>query len=81
MQTTAPAPAPAGLLALTAWLAGFAALAGCVEVIRRATSALRDHRSACWCGHPKSAHQHYRPGDDCGTCGFSRCPGYAPPRP
>jgi hypothetical protein len=23
----------------------------------------------CWCGHSRDAHQHYRPGTDCGLCG------------
>lgn len=30
----------------------------------------------CTCGHPKTAHEHYRPGDDCGYCGRERCPTY-----
>jgi hypothetical protein len=38
-------------------------------------------RNLCECGHPAEAHEHYRPGSDCGFCGPDRCPGYraAPP--
>jgi hypothetical protein len=31
----------------------------------------------CRCGHERDAHEHYRPGDDCGVCGPSRCRRYA----
>lgn len=31
----------------------------------------------CWCGHPRSTHDHYRPGSDCGECGVARCHRYA----
>ncbi|OLT19294.1 hypothetical protein BJF78_11080 [Pseudonocardia sp. CNS-139] len=32
----------------------------------------------CTCGHPKSAHEHYRPGTDCGACGPTACASYKP---
>jgi len=28
----------------------------------------------CVCGHTKAAHQHFRPGNDCGRCGAAGCP-------
>ncbi|WP_157357741.1 hypothetical protein [Amycolatopsis nigrescens] len=28
----------------------------------------------CVCGHAKAAHQHFRPGSDCGSCGVQKCP-------
>lgn len=28
----------------------------------------------CKCGHPESAHEHYRAGTDCGICGKAVCP-------
>ena len=31
----------------------------------------------CTCSHPEFAHQHYRPGSDCGECG---CSAYVPYR-
>lgn len=34
-------------------------------------------RRECRCGHPKSAHQHYRSGSDCGTCGPRGCPEFS----
>jgi hypothetical protein len=27
----------------------------------------------CRCGHAAEAHEHYRPGSDCGACGVPRC--------
>ncbi len=30
----------------------------------------------CVCGHGKAAHEHYRPGWDCGTCGAATCVDY-----
>ena len=35
-------------------------------------------RPRCYCGHPHAAHEHYRPGNDCGECGVARCHRYAP---
>ena len=40
----------------------------------------------CVCGHVKAAHQHFRAGSDCGSCGAQKCPAYrrdnrATPRP
>lgn len=28
--------------------------------------------TACRCGHPHAAHEHYRPGSECGQCGCGR---------
>lgn len=30
--------------------------------------------SLCVCGHARDAHEHYRRGTDCATCGPERCP-------
>ena len=30
----------------------------------------------CACGHPRSAHDHYRSGTDCGACGATECRRY-----
>jgi hypothetical protein len=30
--------------------------------------------SLCVCGHAKDAHEHYRRGTDCATCGAEVCP-------
>jgi len=30
----------------------------------------------CVCGHGRAAHEHYRPGSDCGTCGREGCMEY-----
>ena len=27
----------------------------------------------CHCGHVEAAHEHFRPGADCGACGRERC--------
>ena len=27
----------------------------------------------CLCGHPQEMHEHYRAGDDCGSCGPEAC--------
>jgi hypothetical protein len=32
----------------------------------------------CTCGHGPQAHEHYRPGTDCGACGRSACGEYRP---
>jgi hypothetical protein len=32
----------------------------------------------CVCGHSRGAHEHYRPGSDCGTCGRAGCVEYRP---
>jgi hypothetical protein len=29
--------------------------------------------TCCRCGHDAAAHEHFRPGSDCGTCGAARC--------
>lgn len=31
----------------------------------------------CLCGHPREAHEHFRPGKDCGQCGPRVCPKFA----
>lgn len=30
----------------------------------------------CVCGHAEEAHEHYRPGSDCGVCGMRECGEY-----
>jgi hypothetical protein len=30
----------------------------------------------CRCGHVADAHEHFRPGSDCGACGRVACPAY-----
>lgn len=30
----------------------------------------------CVCGHVRDAHEHYRPGSDCGVCGVAKCAAY-----
>ncbi|HYH30032.1 MAG TPA: hypothetical protein VD903_06570 [Pseudonocardia sp.] len=32
----------------------------------------------CTCGHGRAAHEHYRPGSDCGTCGRAACAEFRP---
>lgn len=32
----------------------------------------------CVCGHAQMAHEHYRPGSDCGACGRQDCKAYRP---
>jgi hypothetical protein len=32
----------------------------------------------CVCGHQKDAHEHYRPGADCGVCGATACAAFRP---
>jgi hypothetical protein len=32
----------------------------------------------CSCGHARAAHEHYRPGKDCGACGAEACSSYRP---
>lgn len=39
---------------------------------------LADPRPTCTCGHPFTFHEHYRAGDDCGTCD---CRAYQPLQP
>lgn len=34
--------------------------------------------AACACGHARAAHEHYRPGADCGACGAVGCAGFRP---
>jgi hypothetical protein len=29
--------------------------------------------TGCRCGHAAAAHEHFRPGSDCGACGAARC--------
>lgn len=35
--------------------------------------------ATCLCGHPEEMHEHYRPGDDCGSCGPEACSSFRPP--
>jgi hypothetical protein len=34
---------------------------------------VRNESDMCSCGHLREAHQHYRPGSDCGQCGAEGC--------
>lgn len=36
-------------------------------------------RTDCRCGHPRDAHEHYRDGSDCGSCGRAFCRRYRRP--
>lgn len=38
----------------------------------------RPRMPRCWCGHGHDAHKHYRPGNECGACGWQMCHEYAP---
>jgi len=40
----------------------------------------RPDSGVCRCGHPKTAHEHWRDGDDCGACGAAVCRRYRPAR-
>jgi hypothetical protein len=32
----------------------------------------------CLCGHAREAHEHFRPGHDCGACGAEGCATFRP---
>lgn len=37
---------------------------------------MAEHSNAsevCRCGHPRTAHEHFRSGSDCGACGPAEC--------
>jgi hypothetical protein len=34
--------------------------------------------ASCVCGHPQTAHTHYRTGTECTHCGPRTCPRYRP---
>jgi len=38
--------------------------------------ASRGSVAACRCGHGRDAHEHYRAGSDCGSCGRQTCPSF-----
>ncbi|HLU59329.1 MAG TPA: hypothetical protein VKZ81_28030 [Pseudonocardia sp.] len=40
--------------------------------------AQRTVANPCTCGHGPEAHEHYRPGSDCGACGRNACREYRP---
>ena len=46
------------------------------DIIRCCRKAVRDEIDPCVCGHGRTAHEHYRPGWDCGTCGAVTCCDY-----
>ena len=49
------------------------------HVVQRADERRAQH--LCRCGCPRSSHQHYRGGEDCGRCGRKACPSFRrPPR-
>ncbi|MEN3266278.1 MAG: hypothetical protein V7646_3172 [Pseudonocardia sp.] len=43
-----------------------------------APPAQRTAVEPCTCGHALAAHDHYRPGTDCGACGATGCGAYRP---
>lgn len=46
----------------------------------RTHASSRPAPAVCVCGCPEEAHEHYRPGSDCGACG-SECRRYRPRYP
>jgi len=42
----------------------------------RFRAQVRAMAARCRCTCPRSAHDHYRPGTDCGRCGRAVCPGF-----
>lgn len=62
-RTTAPAERPAD--------AGREPVTGSPPAQRAAVDP-------CVCGHSRQAHEHYRPGSDCGACGRRGCGAYRP---
>jgi hypothetical protein len=61
------------ILAVWVGLMVFAMIAICVGI---RTARRRDEYEVCVCGHPKTVHEHFRDGDDCGRCGKEKCPRY-----
>lgn len=58
-----------------------------LEAVIPAQRTPDDHRPApppaavvdpCTCGHARVAHDHYRPGHDCGACGAEGCDDFRP---
>ena len=43
---------------------------------RLPTNALEAPAGFCLCGHEPRAHEHWRPGSECGVCGPEGCPTY-----
>jgi len=39
---------------------------------------MSDPQTLCECGHVREAHEHYRPGSDCGICGREHCASFRP---
>jgi hypothetical protein len=52
------------------WVAPRAAVPGPPPPGRPAEAAVVD---PCRCGHGRDAHEHHRPGSDCGACGSAVC--------
>ena len=48
------------------------------DIIRSCRDVSRIEIDPCVCGHGRTAHQHYRPGWDCGLCGAVTCCDYRP---
>jgi len=44
----------------------------------RPTAPPRTVVEPCTCGHARAAHDHYRPGTDCGACGAEGCDAFRP---
>jgi hypothetical protein len=58
-----------GYLGVIVAVAG-ALIASIIAVVAWITTIKRSYR--CRCGHLRNAHEHYRPGSDCGLCGCPR---------
>lgn len=48
------------------------------KMIRQRNQQIPTERPRCVCSHVAEAHEHYRPGTDCGTCDVGKCIGYQP---
>jgi hypothetical protein len=46
------------------------------DIVRSCRSVPETVIDPCVCGHGKAAHEHYRPGWDCGICGAVDCTDY-----
>lgn len=70
----------AALYGLATWTALAVALtAGWAAWTRHVKRGPRPPRlEVCACACPPAAHEHLRPGSDCGRCGPAACPRYRP---
>ena len=74
----------------TAWVSSAAPVVRHIPVPRREderpdtdrTGSPQTQTRLCRCGHAVEAHEHFRPGSDCGACGAAQCGLFrAPGRP